>query len=319
VLEESKFPSELTAAFRGMETAANPWGQPPSARLDWTKGLPFEVPVAATLARDGRLGEVEVLWWVGCAAAFEDRARRVARAFATCLSAAGVKFAVLGHEEACTGDPARRMGNEYVFQMLATQNVETLARYGPPSIVTACPHCFNTLSNEYGQFGGHYTVTHHSTFLADLLASGRLATLAPAGASTRRIAFHDSCYLARYNGIVAAPRDVLGSVAGVSVAEPDNRGRQTFCCGAGGGRMWMEESRGTRINAARTSQLLATGADTVAVSCPFCLVMLRDGVADAGKGDSVTTLDIAEVLAGSAVAGPRAGASVDDVPRAWRH
>jgi Fe-S oxidoreductase len=306
VLEESRFPHELTAAFRGMESAANPWGQPASARMDWAKGLPFEVPVAAAVAKAGSLAELEVLWWVGCAAAFDDRARRVARAFATCLSAAGVKFAVLGHEEACTGDPARRMGNEYVFQMLAMQNVETLAKYGPPAIVTACPHCYNTLANEYGQFGGRYAVTHHSTYLAGLLASGRLATLAPAGAATRRVTFHDSCYLARYNGIVAAPRDVLGTVPGVALAEPDAKGRQTFCCGAGGGRMWMEETRGTRINATRTTQLLATGADTVAVSCPFCLVMLRDGIADAGKGDTVTTLDIAEVLSGSAVAGPRA-------------
>lgn len=307
VLEESRFPFEVTAAFRGLETAASPWGQPASSRLDWAKGLPFEVPVAAVVARSGGLPEIEVLWWVGCAAAFDDRARRVARAFATCLHAAGVRFAVLGHEEACTGDPARRMGNEYVFQMLAMQNVETLGKYGPPAIVTACPHCFNMLTNEYPQFGGVYSVTHHSTYLAGLLAAGRLATLAPEGTTTRRVAFHDSCYLARYNGIVAPPRDVLRAIPGVRLAEPEARGRQTFCCGAGGGRMWMEETRGTRINAARTTQLLATGADTIAVSCPFCLVMLRDGIADAGKGDAVTTLDIAEVLADTAVPGLRAG------------
>ena len=307
VLEESRFPSELTAAFRGLEHTANPWGQPASARMDWARGLPFEVPVAAAVARAGGLPELEVLWWVGCTAAFDDRARRVARAFATCLHAAGVRYAVLGHEEACTGDPARRMGNEYVFAMLATGNVETLGKYGPPALVTACPHCYNTLANEYPQFGGTYAVTHHATYLAGLLAGGRLATLAPDGAATRRVAFHDSCYLARYNGIVAPPREVLGAVPGVALAEPDARGRQTFCCGAGGGRMWMEETRGTRINAARTTQLLATGADTVAVACPFCLVMLRDGIADAGRADAVTTLDIAEVLAGAAVPGPRAG------------
>ncbi len=307
VLEESRFPQEVTPAFRGMENAGNPWGQPPSARLDWTKGLPFDVPVAADLAREQRLAEIEVLYWVGCAAAFDDRARRVARAFVTCLQAAGVRFAVLGQEEACTGDPARRMGNEYVFQMLATQNVETLAKYGPPAIVTACPHCFNTLANEYPQFGGRYSVTHHSAFLQGLLASGRLATLAPDGGATRSVTFHDSCYLARYNGIVAAPRDVLGAVPGITLREMDKRERQTFCCGAGGGRMWMEETRGTRINAARTAQVLATGAETLAVSCPFCLTMLRDGLADAGAADRVTTLDIAEVLAGAAVAGPRAG------------
>jgi Fe-S oxidoreductase len=274
--------------------------------MDWAKGLPFEVPVAATVARAGGLAELEVLWWVGCAAAFDDRARRVARAFATCLHAAGVRFAVLGHEEACTGDPARRMGNEYIFQMLAMQNIETLAKYGPPALVTACPHCFNTLANEYPQFGGRYSVTHHSTYLADLLSSGRLGTLAPAGAATRTVAFHDSCYLARYNGVVDAPRDVLRSVPGLRLREFEKSGRQTFCCGAGGGRMWMEETRGTRINAARTKDALATGAGTIAVSCPFCLVMLRDGIAEAGQSDAVTTLDIAEVLAGTAVSGPRA-------------
>ena len=308
VLEDSRFPQELTPAFRAMESAQNPWGQPRAARLDWTKGLPFAVPVAVDVARDGGLDGIEVLYWVGCAAAFDDRARRVARAFATCLDAAGVSFAVLGQEEACTGDPARRMGNEYVFQLLAMQNVETLAKYGPPAIVTACPHCFNTLANEYGAFGGTYSVTHHSTYLANLLASGRLATLAPAGQATRAVTFHDSCYLARANGVVAAPRDVLGAVPGLAVREMDRRERQTFCCGAGGGRMWMEETRGTRINAERTREVLATGADTLAVSCPFCLTMLRDGLADAGAAETVTTLDIAEVLAGVATAGPRAAA-----------
>jgi Fe-S oxidoreductase len=306
VLEDSRFPAEATAAFRAMETARNPWGQPQSARLDWAKGLPFEVPVVAAVAGEGRLAELEALWWVGCAAAYDERARRVARAFATCLHAAGVRFAVLGQEEGCSGDPARRMGNEYVFQMLATANVETLAKYGPPAIVTACPHCFNTLSNEYPAFGGRYRVTHHSTFLAGLLASGRLATLAPPDPVSRTMTVHDSCYLARYNGVVAAPRDVLRRVPGVSLQEMDRHGRQTFCCGAGGGRMWMEESRGTRINAERSREVLATGAETLAVSCPFCLTMLRDGLADVGAGRSVATLDIAEVLAAAAVPGPRA-------------
>jgi Fe-S oxidoreductase/nitrate reductase gamma subunit len=306
VLEDSRFPPELAAAFRGMESVKNPWGQPASARLDWTKGLPFEVPVAADVARAGTLAEIDVLYWVGCAAAFDDRNRRVARAFATCLNAAGVRFAVLGQEEACTGDPARRMGNEYVFQMLAMDNVATLARYGPPRIVTACPHCFNTLANEYGQLGGTYEVVHHSTFLASLIADGRLATLAPAGGETRSVTFHDSCYLARYNGVIAAPRSVLGAVEGVELREMDKHGRQTACCGAGGGRMWMEESRGTRINEARTQQALETGASTVVTSCPFCMTMLRDGVTAAVPDGSVTTLDIAEVLAEVAVPGPTA-------------
>lgn len=304
VLEESRFPPELAASFRAMENQQNPWGQPPSARLDWTKGLPFEVPVAQDLARAGKLDEIEVLYWVGCAAAFDEHNRRVARAFATCLHVAGVSFAVLGQEEACTGDAARRMGNEYLFQMLAAQNVATLAKYGSPAIVTACPHCFNTLANEYPQFGGRYSVTHHTTFLASLLATGRLSVREKDGAATRGVTVHDSCYLARYNGIVQAPRDVLRYLWDVELAEMGAHGRQTACCGAGGGRMWMEETRGTRINAARVQEVLATGAPTLATSCPFCMTMLRDGLADAGAGDAVSTLDVAEMLAQVAVPGP---------------
>ena len=233
------------------------------------------------MAADGRLDELEVLYWVGCAAAFDERNRRVARAFATCLDAAGVRFAVLGQEESCTGDPARRMGNDYVFQILASGNVETLNRYGmgERTIVTACPHCFNTIGNEYGQLGGSFRVVHHSVFLQGLLADGRLR-VADEGA-TASVTFHDSCYMARYNGVIAAPRDVLGSVPGLELREMEKSGRDTFCCGAGGGRMWMEETRGTRINAERTRQALETGAETVATSCPFCMTMLKDGLADA--------------------------------------
>jgi Fe-S oxidoreductase len=304
VLEESRFPSELTNAFRSMENQGNPWGQPNSARLDWTRPLEFEVPTVASMAAEGRLGELDVLYWVGCAAAFDTRNQKVARAVATCLHAAGVRFAVLGQEESCTGDPARRMGNDYVFQMLATGNVETLDRYGmgERTIVTACPHCFNTLGNEYGQLGGTYKVVHHSTFLAGLVSSGRLATVPEvAGSSTGdhrpgSVTVHDSCYLARYNNVIAAPRDVLGA-AGVSITEMEKSGKNTFCCGAGGGRMWMEETRGTRINEERTRQVLATGAATVATSCPFCMVMMSDGLAAADGGNAVTAMDISEVLA----------------------
>ncbi|MHB8892489.1 MAG: heterodisulfide reductase-related iron-sulfur binding cluster [Candidatus Limnocylindrales bacterium] len=302
VLEDSRFPQELIAAFRGMESVGNPWGQPPSARLDWTRGLSFKVRTVAEVKAAGQLDGLEVLYWVGCAAAFDDRNRRVARAVATCLDAAGISFAVLGQEEGCTGDPARRMGNEYVFQILAGNNIETLNRYGigERTIVTACPHCFNTIGNEYGQLGGTFTIRHHSEFLADLVRSGRLV-IGEDGLPGRSITYHDSCYLARYNGVIKAPRDVLGAIPGVVLREMEDSGRQTFCCGAGGGRMWMEETRGTRVNAARTLQVLDTGAATVATACPFCMVMLRDGLSDAGRGadteNPVSAQDIAELLA----------------------
>jgi Fe-S oxidoreductase len=301
VLEESRFPTELAGAFRGMEGQGNPWGQPATARLDWTKGLPFEVPTVADLAAADGLDSLEVLYWVGCAAAFDERNKRVARAFATCLDAAGIRFAVLGQEESCTGDPARRMGNDYVFQILASGNVETLNRYGmgERTIVTACPHCFNTIGNEYGQLGGAFRVVHHSVFLQGLLADGRLRVADDGAAGS--VTFHDSCYMARYNDVIAAPRDVLGSVPGLELREMEKSGKNTFCCGAGGGRMWMEETRGTRINAERTRQALETGAATVATNCPFCMTMLKDGLADAQSSGSgtVSARDIAEILAES--------------------
>jgi Fe-S oxidoreductase len=302
VLEESRFPPELTASFNAMERYGNPWGQPASARLDWTKGLPFAVPTAADVAAAGpdAAAELECLYWVGCAAAFDDRNKRVARAFVTCLDAAGVRYAVLGQEESCSGDPARRMGNEYVFQMLATGNIETLRRYRPTTIVTACPHCFNTLGNEYGQLGGHFQVVHHSTFLAALVAGGRLKPETIEGREGATLTYHDACYLARYNDVMADPRAVLGAVPGVEIREMERHGRGTFCCGAGGGRMWMEENRGTRINSERTRQALETGADTIATACPFCLVMMRDGLAETPAGRAGTQArDVAEILAGS--------------------
>ena len=309
VLEDSRFPSELNVAFRNMEGVSNPWGQPPTARTDWTKTLPFAVPTVAELAAEGRLDEIEVLYWVGCAAAFDDRNRKVARAFATCLDAAGIPFAILGQEESCTGDPARRMGNDYVFQMLAQTNIDTLNRYemGERTIVTACPHCFNSIGNEYGQLGGSFRVVHHAAYLRELLAGGRLRVVDAdargdgTGGTGRSVTLHDSCYLTRYNGIVEEPREVLGSIAGLELREMDNRGRNTFCCGAGGGRMWMEETRGTRINESRTAQALATGAETVATECPFCMTMLKDGLeaAQSGTGGTVRAIDIAELLAES--------------------
>jgi Fe-S oxidoreductase len=309
VLEDARFPQELNAAFRNMEGVANPWGQPPSTRTDWTKGLAFEVPTVAALAAGDRLGEIDVLYWVGCAAAFDDRNRRVARAFATCLDAAGVRFAILGQEESCTGDPARRMGNDYVYQMLATGNIDTLNRYrmGERTIVTACPHCFNSIGVEYAQLGGQFRVMHHSAFLRELIANGRLRVLEDGPA--RSVTLHDSCYLTRYNGVIQEPRDVLTALPGLELREMENHGRQTFCCGAGGGRMWMEETRGTRINASRTEQALATGADTVATECPYCMTMLKDGLeaSDSNVGGAVKAIDIAELLADSLAPTQRTG------------
>jgi Fe-S oxidoreductase len=311
VLEDARFPPELNGAFRNMEGVGNPWGQPPASRLDWTKGLPFEVPIVAEVAAAGRLGELDVLYWVGCAAAFDERNRKVARAFATCLDAAGISFAVLGQEESCTGDPARRMGNDYVYQMLASSNVETLNRYrmGEKTIVTACPHCFNSIGNEYGQLGGRFRVVHHSAFLRELLREGRLRVIDDDAAPKRSVTLHDSCYMARYNDVVAEPRDVLGAVPGLELVEMEKSGKDTFCCGAGGGRMWMEETRGTRINASRTEQALATGASTVATECPFCMTMLKDGLeaAEANRGGEVRAIDIAELLAESLAPAQPAG------------
>jgi Fe-S oxidoreductase/nitrate reductase gamma subunit len=303
VLEDSRFPSELNGAFRNMEGVGNPWGQPPTSRLDWTKGLGFEVPIVADVATAGKLGDLDVLYWVGCAASFDERNRKVARAFATCMDAAGITFAVLGQEESCTGDPARRMGNDYVYQMLASSNIETLNRYrmGEKTIVTACPHCFNSIGNEYRQLGGNFRVLHHSAFLKELIADGRLRVLDEDDGPRRSVTLHDSCYMARYNDVVAEPRDVLGAVPGLDLVEMDKNGKNAFCCGAGGGRMWMEETRGTRINASRTDQALATGAGTVATECPFCMTMMKDGLeaAAGNEAGTVRAIDIAELLAES--------------------
>jgi len=304
VLEESRFPEELTVSFTNMERYQNIWGQPQTSRLDWARGLPFTVPTAASVVETGgedAVAALECLYWVGCAASFDDRNRRVARAVVTCLEAAGVSYAVLGQEESCTGDPARRMGNDYVYQLLAAGNVEVLNRYKPKTIITACPHCFNTIGNEYGQLGGSFDVVHHSQYLSKLIGEGRLRVDEQ---RARSVTLHDACYLTRYNGVISETRDVLGAVPGIELREMEKNGKQTFCCGAGGGRMWMEEKRGTRINAERTSQALATGASAVATACPFCLVMMRDGVADAGaRGEGVAVQDIAEIFAAGLAAG----------------
>jgi len=282
VLVESEFPSELAGLFRNTETAGNPWGMPAAARASWIDEVDFEVRV---VGRDGDgvlPADVEYLFWVGCAGAFDDRARRTTRAVAELLHIAGVSFAVLGERETCTGDPARRAGNEFLFHQQAQANIATLdaaglQRSNGKAIVVTCPHCLNTLAREYPQLGGEYEVVHHTVLLDRLVREGRLTPVVPVDGGT--ITFHDPCYLGRHNKVYTPPRDLIAALPGVTVAEMRQSRSESFCCGAGGARMWMEESIGTRVNLARTDQALATGARTVAVACPFCNVMLTDGVA----------------------------------------
>ncbi|HEU5110887.1 MAG TPA: (Fe-S)-binding protein, partial [Micromonosporaceae bacterium] len=288
VLIESNFPSEAGVMLRNLENKGNPWGAPPNTREDWTKGLDFEVP------RVGE-GDFEYLFWVGCAGAFEDRAKKTTRAVATLLHEAGVSYAILGEGETCTGDPARRLGNEFVFQMLAQQNAETLTEAGVKKIVTTCPHCFNTLGNEYGQLGDagwRGEVVHHTQLLAHLVAVGKLTPVAPLDGG---VTYHDPCYLGRHNRVFSPPREVLAASVGGLTEMPRNSER-SFCCGAGGARMWMEERIGKRINVERVEEALSTGAKTLAVSCPFCMTMLGDGVTGKGAGDQVEVVDVASVL-----------------------
>jgi Fe-S oxidoreductase len=294
VLIESAFPVEAAGMLRNLESKGDPWGMGAARRAEWLAGLGFEVPVA-----DGRIpGDVEYLFWVGCAGALEERARRTTRAVAELLHAAGVKFAVLGPAETCTGDPARRLGNEFVYQMLAQRNIETLNRAGARTVVASCPHCFNTLAREYGQLGGEYQVIHHTQLLARLAAEGRLR---PASPVTEKITYHDPCFLGRHNRVYSPPRQILAGIPGVRAAEMRRCKDRSFCCGAGGARMWMEERIGKRINTERIEEALRTGPDTIATACPYCLVMLGDAVSAkraAGQApQSVEVVDVAQVLA----------------------
>jgi Fe-S oxidoreductase len=288
VLEDGSFPTELTPAFKNLEKAGNPWGLDPATRADWAEGL--DIPVMA----DGP-GDVDYLFWVGCAGAFDDRNKKIVRATAELLKAAGVRFAILGVEETCTGDPARRAGNEYLYQTLATQNVETLNRYGVRKIVTACPHCFNTLRNEYPQLGGQYEVTHHAELLARLADAGRLP-LKTTATALADATFHDSCYLGRHNEMYEAPRRALSAVPGLKLVEMPRNRENGFCCGAGGARMFMEERIGTKVNLDRVEEAAGTGAGVVAVACPFCMTMMSDGIAETGRQDGIEVLDVAQVL-----------------------
>jgi Fe-S oxidoreductase len=285
VLNESRFPSELHATFSNLERNFTPWGFGHAARADWAEGL--------GIPRMADVGKADVLFWVGCAGAYDARYQKVARAFARLLAKAGVNFAILGTEEKCTGDPARRMGNEYLAQTLMTENIATFAKYNVKKIVVTCPHCLQSLGKEYRQFGGEYEVIHHTTFLRTLIDEGRLKLTESQKA---RITFHDPCYLGRYNDIYADPRALLDGVPGLVQEEMPRSHDRSFCCGAGGGRMWMEEREGTRVNNARTEEALATGAGLIGTGCPFCMTMLTDGVKEKGRSESVRVKDVAEII-----------------------
>jgi Fe-S oxidoreductase len=299
VLIESEFPSELGGLFKNLETKGNPWGMNATSRMDWAADLPFEVKVV-----DGPLADdTEYLFWVGCAGAFEDRAKKTSQAVAELLHMAGVSFAVLGEGETCTGDSARRSGNEFLFQMLAQQNVETLNEIGAKKVVVTCAHCFNTLRNEYPQVGGHYEVVHHTQLLNRLVKDGKLKPMTAVG---DRVTYHDPCYLGRHNKVYSPPRELI-EASGAEFTEMERNSDRGFCCGAGGARMWMEEKIGKRVNTERTEEAIGTGAETIAVACPFCRVMLSDGVAavqaDREREDQVQVVDVSQLLLRAAKTG----------------
>ena len=285
VMMESSFPHELQLTFRGMETNGNPWNISRLTRADWTKEL--AVPTIAESE------SVEYLYWPGCSGAFDERNKKVSTAIVKLLQKAGVSFAILGTEETCCGDSARRLGNEYLFQTLAAQNIETMNGYGVKKIITSCPHCFNTMKNEYPQFGGNYEVIHHSVLLASLVQAGKLK---PEKVQEAVYTYHDSCYLGRYNDIYAQPRAVLAAIPGLEGKEMKDNKVNGFCCGAGGGRMWLEEEANQRVNVLRTEQAIATGADLFVTACPYCLTMLEDGAKLKDVDAGVKTKDIAEIL-----------------------
>jgi Fe-S oxidoreductase len=293
VMIESAFPAEAAGMLKNLENKGDPWGMGSSRRMEWAEGLDFEVPVA-----DGPLGDdVEYLFWVGCAGALEDRARKTTRAIATLLHQAGVNFAVLGPAETCTGDPARRIGNEFVYSMLAQQNIETLNEARPKTIVASCPHCFNTIANEYPQLGGDYEVVHHTQLLSRLVADGKIK---PVNAVQEKITYHDPCFLGRHNKVFSPPREIMEQVPGVQPQEMHRCKNRGFCCGAGGARMWMEERIGKRINTERIDEALGTNPDTISTACPYCLVMLGDAVsakkASGDAADSLEVVDVAQLL-----------------------
>ena len=292
VMEQASMPETAMGALLSMEQRGHPWRGTTYARTDWAEGL--DVP---TLADNP---DADVLFWVGCTAALEQRSQSIARAMASILKRAGVDFAILGDEETCTGDPARRMGNEYLYQVLAQQNIETMKSYNVKTVVSICPHCFNTIKNEYPHLGGDFEVIHYTEFVNGLIQDGRIRPVAEINAT---IAYHDSCYLGRHNGIYDAPREIASAIPGLELVEMTRCRERGFCCGAGGGHMWIEESRGQRVNHARTEQFFETDAETVGVSCPFCLQMFEEGIGSLEGGDTKQAKDLLEVLDESISAG----------------
>jgi len=290
VMEQSKIPDSVEIALRSIENRGHPWRGTTLSRTDWAEGLDIKI-----LAEDS---DIDILFWVGCTSALEERSMKIAQAVAKILKVSGVNFGILGPEESCCGEPARRLGNEYLFQLQAAKNIELLKSYNVKKIVTACPHGYNTLKNEYPQFGGDFEVVHHTELIADLLKQGKLKINQGTG---NTVTYHDACYLGRYNDIFEPPRKILSSLPGITLIEMEQNRKRAFCCGGGGGHMWLEEHEGHRINEVRTEQAIETKAQVVATACPFCLQMFEDGIKTKAAEESLKVMDIAELIAESVV------------------
>ena len=305
VLMESRFPTEAGLMLRNVENQGDPWGRGSSKRTDWTEALDFEIPVVKGTIPD----DIEYLYWVGCAGSLDERARKGTQATARMLRRAGVKFAILGGKESCTGDPVRRLGNEYLYQEQARSNIETLESVGAKKIIASCPHCFNTLANEYPSLGGNFEVIHHSQLLEHLVSTGRIT---PGDGYSGTVTYHDPCYLGRHNRVFDEPRSVIDAIPGATQVEMARHREKGFCCGAGGARMWLEENLGTRVNMERTREALSTGADVVSTACPYCMIMIDDAVKANQKEEEVRVLDLSQLVEESLsapVAAAAAGAS----------
>jgi Fe-S oxidoreductase/nitrate reductase gamma subunit len=299
VLEQADFPDELAPVFNNLERFGNPYPYPQNQRDDWTRRL--ETPVRTMAEAAAAEETVEVLFFVGCLGSFDRRNQQTTLSLARILQSAGINFAILGKEETCTGDPAKRVGNEYLAQVMAEQTVETLNQYSFKKIVTACPHCFNAIRNEFPQIGGNYEVVHHSQLINELIAEGRISLDPDSAIARGKVTYHDPCYLGRYNEVYDEPRSAVSALAGVELVEMRRNRNKSFCCGGGGGRMFMEETRGTRINQNRVQEAVDTGAELLCAACPFCMTMFEDGIRGIGVEETFKVMDLAEIVAGSLV------------------